>query len=262
VAAWKHLPDRYHGRAGTVVVSGTAVARPSGHRRDADGEVRFGPSARLDLEAEVGVVVGVPSDGPVPLQRFADHAFGVVLVDDWSARDVQAFEYVPLGPFLGKAFATSVSAWVVPLAALEHARTAPVPRDVRPAAHLDDDGTPPWGLGPAPGGARERQRGVAAAVRHDLLDGGPAARAPVERRAAAHRRPAGLGTVSGPGRDQRGCLLELTRGGTEPVHLDDGSTRTFLQDGDEVVVTATAPGPAGAVVGLGEVRARVLPARG
>ena len=129
---WKHLPVGYHGRSGTVVVSGTPVVRPRGQRKaPADDMPTYGPSRRLDIEAEVGFVVGTGSKlgQPVGLGEFADHVFGVCLVNDWSARDLQAWEYVPLGPFLGKSFATSVSPWIVPLAALEHARVAPPPRD-------------------------------------------------------------------------------------------------------------------------------------
>lgn len=124
---WKHLPIGYHGRAGTVVVSGTEVVRPSGQRKaPTDTVPAFGPSVRLDIEAEVGFVIGAPSPlgTPVPLADFRDHVFGLCLLNDWSARDIQAWEYVPLGPFLGKSFATSVSAWVTPLDALDDARVA------------------------------------------------------------------------------------------------------------------------------------------
>jgi len=145
---WKHLPIGYHGRAGTVVVSGTPVVRPSGQRRTLDGEVVFGPSTRLDIEAEVGFVVGAPSRLGVPVDQrdVAEHVFGVCLVNDWSARDIQAWEYVPLGPFLGKSFATSLSPWVVPLAALEGARVRPPARDVPLLPYLDDADGPAWGL--------------------------------------------------------------------------------------------------------------------
>src|SRR6185295_17317434 len=124
---WKHLPVGYHGRAGTVVVSGTDIVRPTGQL----GAGRFGPCERLDVEAEVGFVVGVPSERgtPVPIGRFRDHVFGIVLLNDWSARDLQAWEFQPLGPFLGKSFATSVSPWVVPLDALDGAAVPGVPQD-------------------------------------------------------------------------------------------------------------------------------------
>ena len=143
---WKHLPIGYHGRAGTVVVSGTEVRRPHGQRQAGDG-VAFGPSQRLDMEAEVGFVVGAGSEHgrPVPIGDFERHVFGVVLLNDWSARDIQAWEYVPLGPFLGKSFATSISAWVTPLAALQAARVPAAPRDPAPLPYLDDTGDS-WNL--------------------------------------------------------------------------------------------------------------------
>lgn len=138
---WKHLPIGYHGRAGTVVVSGTPVVRPCGQRKaPADPAPDYGPSRRLDIEAELGFVVGAPSPqgSRVALADADDHVFGVCLVNDWSARDIQSWEYVPLGPFLGKSFATSVSPWVVPLDALAAARTAPPARDTAPLPYLDD----------------------------------------------------------------------------------------------------------------------------
>jgi fumarylacetoacetase len=260
---WKHLPVGYHGRAGTVVVSGTPVVRPGGQRRTADGAVVHGPSTRLDLEAEVGFVVGTPSrlGVPVPQRDFPAHVFGVCLVNDWSARDVQAWEYVPLGPFLGKSFATSVSPWIVPLAALEAARVRPPARDVPLLPYLDDDDLEPWGLD------------VRLQVR---LNGHLVAEPPyattywTAAQQLAHLTVNGAslrtgdlyasGTVSGPEPSQRGSLLELSWGGSQPIVLADGSTRTFLEDGDEVVVSALAPGPGGTTVGLGEVRGTVLPA--
>jgi fumarylacetoacetase len=260
-AAWKHLPIGYHGRAGTVVVSGTDIVRPSGLRRVGDA-IGFGPSLRLDIEAEVGFVVGVPSalGSPVPAAAFADHVFGVVLVNDWSARDIQAFEYVPLGPFLGKSFATSISPWVVPLAALEVARVAPPPRDPEPAPYLRDDR--PWGL----------------ALELEVSWNGTVVSRPpfagmywTPDQQLAHLTVNGAslrtgdlyasGTVSGPERDQRGSFLELSWNGSEPVTLDDGATRTFLEDGDVVSVQAWAPGAEGTRIGFGEVTGRVLPAR-
>ena len=145
---WKHMPVGYHGRAGTVVVSGTDIIRPSGQRKDPlDAAPTFGPTTRLDIEAELGFVVGLGTTlgAPIPVDAFADHVFGAVLVNDWSARDLQAWEYVPLGPHLGKSFATSVSPWVVPLLALEAARI-PLPgqNDPQPLPYLR--GSAPWGL--------------------------------------------------------------------------------------------------------------------
>lgn len=259
--AWKQLPIGYHGRAGTVVPSGTGIVRPSGLRRPGDA-VEYGPSQRLDIEAEVGFVVGVPSElgRPVPVEAFADHVFGLVLVNDWSARDIQAFEYMPLGPFLGKSFATSVSPWVVPLAALEGARVDPPPRDPEPAAYLQD-GPQPWGLN------------VTLEV---SWNGTAVARPPfaamywTAAQQLAHLTSNGAslrtgdlyasGTVSGPERDQRGSFLELSWDGAEPVTLADGSTRSFLEDGDTVTISATAPGPDGEPFNLGEVTGNVGPA--
>ncbi|WP_269204069.1 fumarylacetoacetate hydrolase family protein [Nocardioides sambongensis] len=139
-AAWKHLPIGYHGRAGSVVVSGTPVVRPRGQQQDGEGRISVAPTRRLDLEAEVGFVVGAasPPGMPVPMEALPDHVFGVCLVNDWSARDIQAWEYVPLGPFLGKSFATSVSPWIVPLALLDGARVPPPRRDPIPPDYLDD----------------------------------------------------------------------------------------------------------------------------
>ena len=263
---WKHLPIGYHGRAGTVVVSGTPVVRPCGQRREpGDAAPVHGPSVRLDIEAEVGFVVGTPSEhgGRVALADADAHVFGVCLVNDWSARDIQAWEYVPLGPFLGKSFATSVSPWVVPLDALAHARTAPPPRATEPLPYLDDRAAPvPYGLD------------LALEVR---LNGHVVSRPPFAgmywtyAQMLAHMTVNGAslrtgdlfasGTVSGPGRDTRGALIELTWNGESPLELPDGTRRSFLADGDEVTITATAPGPDGGRIGLGEVSGRVTPAR-
>lgn len=260
---WKHLPIGYHGRAGTVLVSGSDVRRPSGQRKVAAG-IEFGPSLRLDIEAEVGFVVGAgsPLGEPVALADFSRHVFGVVLLNDWSARDIQAWEYVPLGPFLGKSFATSISAWITPLSALESARVPAVARDPQPLPYLDDAGDS-WNLDLS---LEVRLNGclisrppfatmywtAAQMLAHLTVNG-------------ASLRPGdlyGSGTVSGPDRDQRGSLLELSWSGAQPFELDDGSTRSFLQDGDEVRITATAPGPDGSWVGIAEVTGRILPTRG
>jgi fumarylacetoacetase len=260
---WKHLPIGYHGRSGTVVVSGTDVVRPSGQRKSpTDQAPTFGPSARLDIEAEVGFVVGVPSapGSPVPVGGFRDHVFGVCLVNDWSARDLQSWEYVPLGPFLGKSFATSVSAWVVPLDALEAARVTPPVQQPEVLPYLRGD--EPWGLDleleitwnghvvSRPGFAGMYWT-PAQQLAHLTVNG-------------ASLRTGDLfasGTVSGPDRGQRGSFLELSWNGTEPVELGDGTTRGFLEDGDLVSISASAPGPDGARIGFGSVAGRVLPAR-
>jgi fumarylacetoacetase len=261
---WKHLPIGYHGRAGTVAVSGTPVVRPSGQRKSPTDEApTFGPSQRLDIEAEVGFVVGTPSElgRPVPLSAFPEHVFGVCLVNDWSARDLQSWEYVPLGPFLGKSFLTSVSPWVVPLAALEAARVRPPARDVPLLPYLDDADADPWGLDIA---IEVRLNGqLVSCPPFDLVYWTPAQQLAHMTVNGASLRTGDLyasGTVSGPQRDQRGSFIELSWGGKEPLTLADGSTRTFLQDGDVVTLTATAPGAGGGRISLGEVTGRVEPA--
>ncbi|MEE1803754.1 fumarylacetoacetase [Streptomyces sp. NPDC101062] len=261
---WKHLPIGYHGRAGTVVVSGTEVTRPAGQRKaPADPAPVFGPSTKLDIEAEVAFVVGTPSPqgSSVELASFRDHVFGLSLLNDWSARDIQAWEYVPLGPFLGKSFATSVSAWVTPLEALDAARVAPPARTVPVLPYLDD------AEDEEPGGFDLR---ISVALNGEVISEPPFSTMYwTAAQQLAHLTVNGAslrtgdvfasGTVSGPAREQRGCLLELTWNGTEPIELPGGK-RTFLEDGDEVTLTAWAPGPDGTKVGLGEVRGRIAAA--
>ncbi|MFI7495706.1 fumarylacetoacetate hydrolase family protein [Kocuria sp. M4R2S49] len=260
---WKHLPVGYHGRAGTVIPSGKDFPRPKGLRPEQDGTPSFGPSRRLDIEAEIGFVLGgAAPGGEVSLEQAAtEHLFGVVLFNDWSARDIQAFEYVPLGPCLGKSFASSISLWVVPFAALSAARVEPPAREHQLAPYLDDEGKDPWGL--------DITMGV-------LVDGQSVAHPPVRTmywtapQMVAHMsvngaslRPGdffGSGTVSGPERDQRGSFLELSWGGKEPFALPDGTEMTFLQDGQTVTLTGTAPGPGGSVIDFGECTATILPA--
>jgi fumarylacetoacetase len=257
---WKHLPIGYHGRSGTIVPSGTPVTRPCGQRPGAPGPT-FGPSRWLDFEAEVGFVVGTGSARPVPVSDFAEHVFGVFLLNDWSSRDLQAWESRPLGPFLAKSFATSVSPWVVPLDALGDARVSPprAPGDPEPLPYLA--AAEKWGLD------------LALEVRlndHVLARPPFAATYWTAPQMLAHMTVNGAstrtgdlfasGTVSGPERDQRGCLLELSWGGAEPLTLPDGSVRSFLEDGDEVAIGATAPAADGERIGFGEVTGRIQPA--
>lgn len=260
---WKHLPIGYHGRSGTVVVSGTEVVRPSGQRKaPSDAAPVFGPSVRLDIEAEVGFVVGVPSElgRPVGLGDFREHVFGLCLLNDWSARDVQAWEYVPLGPFLGKSFATSVSAWITPLDALEEARVAPPERTHELLPYLDDTTSDV-----EPGGYDLR---ISVAVNGHVVSEPPfstmywtaaqqLAHMTVNGASLRTGDLYGSGTVSGPSAGQRGSLLELTWNGRDALELPDGK-RTFLEDGDVVTMSAWAPGPDGVRVGLGEVTGRVV----
>jgi fumarylacetoacetase len=249
---WRHLPVGYHGRAGTVVESGTPVRRPRGQFKSPGAEApAFGPSTRLDLELELGFVVGVPSTrgDPVPASAFREHVFGVVLVNDWSARDIQAWEYVPLGPFLGKSFATSISAWVTPLALLEERRVPARGQDPEPLPHLRVDGD--WALDiplevelngtvVSKGNARGLYWTMPQQLAHATSNG-------------ASIRTGDLmasGTISGPERGSEGSLIELTWNGQEPVTLGDGSERNFLEDGDEVVLRGEP---------LSDVRGRILP---
>ena len=246
---WKHLPVGYHGRAGTVVPSGTPVRRPAGQRSGPE----FGPSARLDIELEAGFAIGTPSaiGEPVPIERALDHVFGMLLVNDWSARDIQAWEYQPLGPFLGKSFATSVSHWVVPLEELAERRVLGEPQDPKPLPYLAEE---PWaydvplevelnGSVIARSNTRHLYWSIAQQIAHLTSNG-------------ASLRTGDLlatGTISGRGPRERGSLIELSWNGEQPIELSDGSTRTFLEDGDEVVLRGEP---------LGEVRGRVEPARG
>ncbi|HEX6421428.1 MAG TPA: fumarylacetoacetase [Acidimicrobiales bacterium] len=262
---WRHLPVGYHGRAGTVVASGTPVTRPCGQRR-VEGGIAFGPTERLDIELEVGAVVGTPSrmGEPVPVGRAAGHVFGLALVNDWSARDIQAWEYQPLGPFLGKSFATTMAAWVTPLPALEACRVPGPPQDPEPLPYLRLDGD--WGLAldlsvalrPAGGSGEEVVSRTSFAglywrlpqqIAHLTANG-------------AHLRTGDLlasGTVSGPERGSEGSLIELTRAGAEPLAVA-GTTRTFLLDGDEVVLRASATVADGVTITLGEAAGRIVPA--
>jgi fumarylacetoacetase len=262
---WKHLPIGYHGRSGTVVVSGTDVIRPTGQRKaPADPAPTFGPSTKLDIEAELGFVVGGATrlGERVDVARAAqDHLFGVVLLNDWSARDIQAWEYVPLGPFLGKSFATSISPWVVTLDALEAAVVALPEQDPVPLDYLRGSLDAVFGLD----------------VHYEVVWNGTVVSRPEYRdmywspaQMLAHLSVNGAsvrsgdlfgsGTISGAEKDTRGSFLELSWNGTEPVALEDGSTRTFLEDGDTVVLRAWAPGPGGSRIGLGEVSGTVTPA--
>lgn len=260
---WKHLPIGYHGRSGTVVVSGTDIVRPSGQvRPPGSEEPSFGPSARLDIEAELGFVVGGATTlgAPVALEHAWEHIFGVVLLNDWSARDIQAWEYVPLGPFLGKSFATSIGAWVTPMAALEHAHIALPGQDPAPLPYLAGESA--YGLDVhyevdwngtivSRPEYREMYWSAAQMLTHMTVNGATVRSGDLF----------GSGTVSGPEKASRGCFLELSWSGREPIVLDDGAQRTFLEDGDAITLRATAPGANGGVIGLGECVGRVAPAR-
>jgi fumarylacetoacetase len=256
---WRHLPVGYHGRAGTVVASGTDVVRPSGQRKPPDADApSYGPSTRLDIEAELGFVAGTPTalGDRVGVADFAQHVFGVVGLNDWSARDIQAWEYVPLGPFLGKSFATSISHWVTPLAALDAAWVDLPVQDPDPLPYLQGSA------------ARGLDIDVEVELNGQIVSRPPYASmywSPAQMLAHLTVNGASLrtgdlfasGTISGAEREQRGSFLELSWGGKEPF----GEGRTFLEDGDEVVLRYTAPGTGGGRIALGEVVGRIEPAR-
>jgi fumarylacetoacetase len=263
---WRHLPVAYHGRAGTVVPSGTPIVRPNGQRRTPEGEIVFGPSSRLDIELEVGLVIGTPSElgRPVTSAEAPDHVFGVVLVNDWSARDIQAWEYQPLGPFLGKSFATTMATWITPLAALDGCRVAGPPQDPTPLPYLQLDEA--WGL--------------ALDLQVDYQPAGTTTVMTVSRTSfaglywqfpqqiahmtvnGAHLRTGDLlasGTVSGPERGSEGSLIELSRAGAEPLDLD-GVQRAFLEDGDTIVLRGSAHVAEDVTLSLADATGHILPA--
>ena len=275
---YKHVPIGYHGRASSIVISGTPVVRPSGQTKpDGLDAPVFGPSRRLDYELEVGVFIGPGNElgAPLPIEAIDDHLFGLCLVNDWSARDVQAWEYQPLGPFLAKSFATTLSPWVVTMAALEPFRVAAAARPGNDPAPL------PYLVGVA-----DRERGAIDVSLEVLISslrmreqGLPPERLSVSNlqdlywtlgQIAAHHasngcnlRPGDLlasGTVSGASKDARGCLLELTWRGAAPITLPSGEERRFLEDGDEVILRGTCRRAGAAAIGFGECRGIVLPA--
>jgi fumarylacetoacetase len=257
---WRYMPIGYHGRAGSVVVSGTDVRRPQGQRRlRPDARPEVGPTTKLDIEAEIGFVVGGASGlgEPVPVQEFERRVFGAFILNDWSARDIQSWEYVPLGPFLGKSFATSVSPWIVPLDALGPARIPPPPREPELLPYLRDAGD--WGLDLQLTVTLNGHRISRPTFRHMYWT--PAQQLAHMTVNGAPARPGDIyasGTVSGPDPDSWGSLLELTHDGRDPLSLPDGSTRSYLEDGDVVTIAATAPGRGGARISLGSVEGRIL----
>jgi fumarylacetoacetase len=265
---WKHLPVGYHGRASSVVVSGTDVIRPRGQilMPGADQPI-FAPTRELDFELEMGVFTGPgnPLGASIPIRDAPDHIFGLVLLNDWSARDIQRWEYRPLGPFLSKSFATSLSPWVVPLDALEPFRVPALRQEPGPLPYLQSEGD--WAYDIRLEVWLQTAR-MAEPVRisstnsrwlywtfpqmlaHQTSNG-------------ANVRPGdlyGSGTISGPTEDSRGSLLELCWQGTKPLRLPTGETRTFVEDGDAVTFRAGCQGD-GYRVGFGELRGAILPAR-
>jgi len=275
---YKHVPIGYHGRASSVVVSGTGVHRPWGQTRPEGAEAPlFGTSRRLDYELELGFLVGPGNrlGEPIAIDDAPRHLFGVCLVNDWSARDIQGWEYQPLGPFLGKSFATSVSPWVVTFEALAPFRSTPLERpegDPVPLPYLcgEDDGSRGGldiELTVSLATPRIRAEGLAearlSACSTSVLYWTPAQMVAHHTSNGCNLRPGDLiasGTVSGPDKTSRGCLLELSWRGSEPVRLPNGEERAFLEDGDEVVLRGRCSRDGFVPIGLGECRGTVLPA--
>ena len=263
---WRHLPIGYHGRASSVVVSGTPIVRPSGQLKAPDHPPRWGPSERLDIELEVGFITGHanPIGQTVPVDSAEDHIFGLVLVNDWSARDIQAWEYQPLGPFLGKSFATSVAPWVVTLDALEPYRV-PAPRQEPPVLdyltekdrrgldlHLEVAVATP--AMPKPQvisrvNFSEMYWTMAQQLAHATSNGTPVRAGDLYA----------SGTVSGSEPGTFGSLIELTQNGTQPMQLASGESRSFLEDGDTVILQGLCGGGQQPRIGFGEVRGSIQP---
>ncbi|HEY1860758.1 MAG TPA: fumarylacetoacetase [Gemmataceae bacterium] len=263
---WLHLPVAYHGRASSVVVSGTDLRRPHGQTKADDADApSFGPSRNVDFELEIGFFVGTGNrlGEAIPIAKAEEHIFGLVLVNDWSARDLQKWEYVPLGPFLAKNFGTSISPWVVPLEALEPFRTNGPAKDPEPLPylHASDSGSFDIHLEVKLQTAKmdRPQRICASNFKH--LYWSMAQQLAHHTVNGCNLRPGDLlasGTISGPTPDSYGSLLELAWKGTKPLTFPDGETRAFLQDGDRVTMTAWCEGK-GYRVGFGEVTGQILP---
>ncbi len=269
---WLWLPVGYHGRSSSIVISGTPVRRPCGQTRSEQADApSFGPTRLLDFELEMGFFVG-PGNAlgePVPIARAWEHIFGLVLVNDWSARDIQKWEYVPLGPFLAKNFATSISPWVVPLEALEPFRCPGPRQDPPPLEYLRHDSPAQPGdtfdihLEVALRSASMSEAQVLCRSNFRYLYWSMAQQLAHHTITGCNVRPGDLlasGTISGPTPDSYGSLLELTWRGTRPIALPGGELRRFLEDGDTVIMRAWCQGD-GYRVGFGECTGTILPAR-
>ncbi|UWQ75005.1 fumarylacetoacetase [Leisingera sp. M658] len=261
---WLHIPIGYNGRASSVVVSGTDVRRPWGQLKGPnDTAPRWAPCARFDIELEMGAIVGTPSDSPITVQEADDHIFGYVLLNDWSARDIQAWEYQPLGPFQAKATANSISPWIVTKAALEPFRCDTPEREVELLDHLKDCGPMLYDIDlevtMAPEGKeattiartnyKEMYYSAAQQLAHHTTSGCPMNAGDL----------LGSGTISGPVKESRGSLLELSWGGKEPLTLDSGEERSFIADGDTLTLKGAAKGD-GYTIGFGDCTGTVLAA--
>ncbi|SPF79210.1 hypothetical protein ALP8811_03148 [Aliiroseovarius pelagivivens] len=266
-ANWLHIPIGYNGRASSVVISGTPIHRPNGQRKAPDAEMpSFGPSMRLDIELEMGAIVGKPSEfgQPITVDEADDMIFGYVLLNDWSARDIQGWEYQPLGPFQGKAFGTSISPWIVTAAALEEFRAPTPEREKELLPYLDGskDGLydielqvlmqPEGGDTASVVGETNYTRmyySAAEQLCHHAIGGC----------AMNVGDLLGSGTISGPTKTEYGSLMEMSWAGREPFTLDTGETRTFIEDGDTLTLRGAAKGD-GFQIGFGDCTGQILPA--
>ena len=261
---WLHIPIGYNGRASSVVVSGTDIRRPWGQLKGPNDDApRWAPSARFDLELEMGAIVGTFSDAPVTVAEADDMIFGYVLLNDWSARDIQAWEYQPLGPFQAKATATSISPWIVTKAALEPFRTDTPPREKELLPHLKDCGPMLYDIDLSVTLAPEgKEASTIATTNYKEMYYSSAQQLAHHTTSGCPMNPGdllGSGTISGPEKHQRGALLELSWGGKEPITLDTGEERSFLEDGDTLTLYGAAHGD-GYTIGFGTCAGTLLPA--
>ncbi|ABG33127.1 fumarylacetoacetase [Roseobacter denitrificans] len=261
---WLHIPIGYNGRASSVVVSGTDITRPNGQLKAPDAEMPvFEASKRFDLELEMGAIVGKPSKGRVSVQEADDMIFGYVLLNDWSARDIQAWEYQPLGPFQAKATATTISPWIVTKAALEPFRASTPPREKELLPYLAETGPMLYDIdlevGLAPEGKSET---ILSRTNYNVMYYSAAQQLTHHTTSGCPMRVGdllGSGTISGPEKENRGSLLELSWAGKEPLTLDTGETRTFLEDGDTLTLRGAAKGD-GYRIGFGDCTGTLRPA--
>jgi fumarylacetoacetase len=265
---WKHLPVGYHGRASSIIPSGQDVRRPCGQSRpDDDAPPVYGPCRLLDFELEMGVFVGSGNDlgTPIPIDAADEHLFGMALVNDWSARDIQGWEYVPLGPFLGKSFATTVAPWIVPMAALEPFRLDAPAQDPEPLPYLQSDANSTYDVDLA-----VDLQTPAMEVPHTICETNFRHMYWTVQQQLAHHTVNGCnlragdllasGTISGPEPGSYGSMLELSWRGSEPIDLPSGETRTFLEDGDRLILRGEARND-DYRIGFGTAEATILPAQ-
>jgi fumarylacetoacetase len=261
---WLSIPIGYNGRASSVQVSGTDVRRPWGQLKAPDAELPvFAPCKRFDIELEMGAIVGQASDGPVTVAEADDMIFGYVLMNDWSARDIQAWEYMPLGPFQSKATATTISPWIVTKAALEPFRCDTPERERPLLDYLAEPGPMLYDIALEVGLAPEgKPESIISRTNYNMMYYSAAQQLAHHTTSGCPMNPGdmlGSGTISGPEKNQRGALLEMSWGGKDPVTLDSGESRSFVEDGDTLTLRGQANGD-GYTVGFGACTATVLPA--